>query len=133
MDSQGQLSIGLRGSFLEVALAEPLARAPEAGAKGELLVRITQSVKETANFVGPLAGGADDAQGGGAFGAAGLDALQENAFELAAVLRTVGIDATSAAVEGGTRLRQVRRAQHRVQAADRQAQRLQPSGIITRL
>ena len=61
VDGQGQLPIGIRGFFVQVPLLEPLARAPEAGAEGELLIGISKCVEEMADFVGPLASGADDA------------------------------------------------------------------------
>jgi len=131
--SQGQLAIGIRGFLVQVALLETLARAPEAGAEGELFVGIPQCVEETADLLGSLASGVDNAQSGGGFGPAGLDAFEQNALELAAVLRAVGIDAAAAAVVRSTRLSQVRRAQRRLRVADGQAQRPQPLGIIARL
>ena len=111
---------------------QSLARAPEAGAEGELFIRVPKRAEQAADFVGPLARGADDAQGRGGFGAARLDALEEHALEVAAVLGAVGINAAAAAVERGARLSQVRRAQCRVRSANGQAQRPQPGGIVAR-
>ena len=69
VDSQGQLPIRIGRFFIQLLFLEPLARAPEAGAEGELFVGIPQCAEQAADFVGPLTSGADDAQGGGGFGA----------------------------------------------------------------
>jgi len=106
---------------------------PETGAERALLVGIPHGLKQAADFVGPLAGGADDAHGGGGLRAARLYALEQDALELAAVLRAVGINAAAAAIERGAWLDQVWRAQDRKRVANGQAEQPQPRGIIARL
>src|SRR5208283_1161199 len=98
----------------------------------KLFIRVPKGAEEAANFVGPVARGPDDAQGRGRFRAAGLDALQQHALELPAILGAVSIDAAAAAIKGSAGLIQVRRAQLRVWSADRQIQRAQSRGIVAR-
>ena len=105
---------------------------PEAGAEGKLFICVPEGEEELADFVSPLLRGADDAQGRGGFRVAGLDALQQHALELAAVLGAVSIDAAAAAIEGGAGLIQVRRAQLGVRSANGQTQRAQARGIVAR-
>ena len=105
MDSEGKLGLRIRRFFVPTPLLQSLADAPEAGAEGELLIGISKGVEQAADLVGALTSGADDAQGGGGLSVAGLDALEENTLELAAVLRAVGVNAAPAAIERGARLR----------------------------
>ena len=102
-------------------------------AEWELVVGIAQGAEKAADHVGPVASGADDAQGGGGLGAPGPDTLEQHALELAAVFRAVRVNAAPTAVERSARLRQVRRAQSRVRIADRQTERPQPRGRIAGL
>ena len=89
-------------------------------------------MEQAADFIGPLARGADDAQRRGGISAARLDALEEHALELAAVLGAIRVNAAAAAIKGSARLSQVRRAQRRARSANRQAKRAQPVGIVAR-
>ena len=130
MDSQGQLGIVVRGLFIQFALLESLPRTAETCAEGELLIGISEFAEQAAGFVGPLVGGVDDAQGGGGLRAARLDALEENALELAAVLRAVLVNAAAATVERRTGLSQVRRPECRMRVADGQPQGPQSLRII---
>ena len=133
MEGQGQVPIRIRRFFVQLMLLEPPARAPEAGTQGELFIGIPQRAEQAEDFIGPRTSGANDAPGGGGYCLARFDALEKHTFELAAVLRTVRVNAAPAAVERSARLRQVRRAQGRMRMADRQAKRPQSRSRIARL
>jgi len=132
VDSQGELGIRISRFFIQIALLQALSGAAEAGAEGELLIRILQLAEQAADFLGPLARGADDAQGRAELRVTGPDALEEDAFKLAAVLGAVWIDATPAVIERGARLCQAQRSHYRARGANGQAKRPQPRGIVSR-
>ena len=130
MDGQRQLGVGVSCFLVQVAPAEPLAGAAEADTQGEVFVSILEGAEQAADFIGAVAGRANNAQRGGGIRAALLDALKQDALELVAVFGPFGIDAAATAVERGARLGQVRGAQRRVRVADGQAKRPQPRSVV---
>ncbi len=124
MDSERELGIRVRRCFVQLALLQALAGAAETRAEREMLIRVPEGTEEAADFIGPLARGADDVQGRGGCGLARLDALEEHAFKLAAVVGAISVNAAVATIVGGARLSQARRAQRRARRSNGQAQRL---------
>ena len=129
MDGERELRIRVCRCLVQLALLHALAGAAETRAEREMGVRVAQGTKEAADGVSPLARGADDAQGRGSFSAARLDALEEQALELTAVVGAIRVNAAVAAIIGGAGLSQSRRALS-ARRANGQAQRLQPGGVV---
>jgi hypothetical protein len=77
--------------------------------------------------------GANEAQCRLRFCPPSLHALEQNAFEGAAMLRTIGINPASAGLQRGAWLREPRRAACRPRIANRQPSRPQSRRIVVRL
>lgn len=100
MDGKGEVGVGLCFGVGQRSIFELLGRALEAMAERLLFIGVAQFTKQAAHFVGALPCGPNDSQSSLVFETSGLNVLQKETFELAAVSRPVGINAAAAAIEG---------------------------------
>jgi hypothetical protein len=107
VDGEGEIGIGLRVGVGQGSSFELFCGALEAMAERLFFIGISQLTKETTDFVGAMLSGPNDSQSGGAVETAGLNVLEEEAFELAAVRGPVGVNAATAAIKSGAGLGQL--------------------------
>ena len=104
VDGESQFSKFFGGILVPGADFEFPLHSAKAFAKRKAFLGIAEFLKEAFYFFDALQGGTNDARGRGSIRLPGLDALQQQAFEFAAILRALGINFALAAGECRARL-----------------------------
>jgi len=133
VNSQRELSISAGGFFVQLGPLKPPGYSPEADAERHLFILVCQRAEQAPDLLRPPPSRADQAQGRGRRSPAGFRILEQNALELAAILRTIRINPAPAAVQGRAGLRKPRGVVCRAWQGDRQPKRPQPLCIVPRL
>jgi hypothetical protein len=131
MEGQGEFAKSMRCVLVMQAAFHFSADALKAFAEGEGFVRLAESSQQTFHGIGLAQRGADELSSFADFDVTGFDALEQETFELATILRALGIDFTFAAGKSGAGLPEFFDAGPGF-ASERQPERAQPPGIILR-
>jgi hypothetical protein len=123
-----------RGFPVRYCCFETLPHSPEPQAQRHVFIVVAQLAQETADVFRALTRRADDPQRRVSLRAAGGHIFQEQTFELAAILRTIGVNPAATAVERAARLEKLFvLAGRSVMVRDPQAERSQSRDVVAGL
>ncbi len=104
MDGQSQLAENFGRLFVQASLFQPLCSSPEPTSKSPILVEIAEFAQQPPDVIRALMRSAYDSQSRFKIRPPGFEALEQHAFEFAAILRPFRVNPAVRTSESGARL-----------------------------